>query len=279
MPSAAATASAGPLPVPSDLRPPLADAGQDTPIIYRDGCHLGITAVTLPPCIFGDQNSRTTVVLVGDSKAAQWFPALVMLAVRHHWRLISLTKSACTAADVPVWSSAYNGPNVSCDAWRRNVISRVAAEHPALVIVSDDRLYQLAVNGGPVPLAKRPDLWNAGLGRTLTALRANAANVVLLGDTPRSRFDPPKCLAAHLADARPCSTPLKQAADASRLAADHTVADASGARFVDATAWVCPSDPCPPIIGNLLVNREQDHLTSAFVDSLAPRLDAALGLP
>ncbi len=277
--ASASTAASRPLPVPGDLRPSLADAGQDIPIIYRDGCHLGVTAVSLPPCAFGDLASRTTVVLVGDSKAAQWFPALLQLATERHWRLISLTKSACTAADVPVWNSTFGGPNTSCDTWRQNVVKRVAMEHPALVIVSDDRLYQLAVNGAPVPLAKRPDLWNAGLARMLTSLRANAADVVLLGDTPRSRFDPPKCLASHMADARPCSTPLKQAADASRLAADHVVADASGARFVDPTTWVCPSDPCPPIIGNLLVNREQDHLTSAFVDSLAPRLGTALGLP
>jgi hypothetical protein len=273
------SSSPGPIAVPPDIQPPLSDAMRDAPVTYSDGCHLGPRVVTPPPCVFGVASASTTVVLIGDSKAAQWFPALVMLAEQRGWRLISLTKSACTAADVPVWSGTLHRENTECADWRRAVIARVAAEHPALVIVSDDRLYELAVNGGPVPLASVPDLWNAGLQRTLTALRASAARVVLLGDTPRSRFDTPVCLAAHLADSGACATTRARAIDQGRLDADAAVASAAGARFIDPTPWVCPSDPCPPIMGTLLVYREQDHLTTAFVDSLAPRLVDALLAP
>jgi SGNH domain (fused to AT3 domains) len=267
------------VPVPADLRPPLSGAAQDTPIIYADGCHLGFSAVLPPPCVFGASSSLTTVVLVGDSKAAQWFPALDLLARKHDWRLVSLTKSACTAADVTVWSGALGRAYSECDTWRGNVIARVASEHPSVVVVSDDRLYELALNGGPVPLAQHPDLWNAGLERTLRQLLAQAQTVILLADTPRSGYDVPACLMAHLSDARACATPLAKAVDMTRLAADRVAAAAAGARFVDPTTWVCPSDPCPAIIDHLLVYRGQDHLTTAFIDSLAPRLATALNVP
>jgi hypothetical protein len=280
--SAAPTAQATParpIPVPSDLKPPLADAMTDAPVIYSNGCHLNFPQTVPPPCTFGDLKSHTTVVLFGDSKAGQWFPALQALAVKHHWRLVSMTKSACPAVDITPWNSARGRAYRECDAWRRNVIRRIASEHPALVVISDDRLYQLAIRGGPVPAAKAQSAWNAGLQRTLRAAMANAASVLLIGDTPRARSDPATCLARHLSNLMACATPLKVAIDLARLRADDRAASTTGARFLDPTAWVCSSDPCPPIIGHTLLYREQDHLTATFVLQLAARLDLALGLP
>ena len=270
---------AGPLPVPKNLQPSLAAARDDIAVVYRDGCHLGFTQTQPGSCAYGDPTSGTTVVLFGDSHAAQWFPALLQLANANHWRLESLTKSACSAADVRVWSSALNRQYAECDAWRGAVLARIAAEHPALVVVSDDRYYQLAVNGGPVPVGDLQEQWDAGLSRTLDRLRDTAGRVVLIGDTPRSRVDPPVCLSAHLADARACATPLSRAIDAPRLDADSRVADSVGVGFVDPTPWVCPSDPCPAIIGRVLVLRDQHHLTQVFSGILARRLGDALGLP
>jgi SGNH domain (fused to AT3 domains) len=274
-----AAGSPSPVPVPSDLQPPLARALQDVPVIYTDGCHLGFGQTEPGPCTFGDPRSTTTVVLFGDSKAGQWFPALLALADARGWRLVSLTKSACAAADVAVWSSSLGREYGECDAWRENALARIAAERPALVVMSEDRLYELAVGGRPVPLAQDPADWDAGLSRTLTRLRSLARSVALIGDTPRSRFDAPTCLAAHQADAMACATPERRAIDPARLADDARLAAAAGAIFIDPTAWICPADPCPPVIGTALVYREQDHLTAVFAAELAPRLGATLGMP
>jgi hypothetical protein len=277
--AAARAASGQPLPVPSDLRPPLAAARADVPVTYTDGCHLDFRQTVPGRCVFGRASSATTVVLFGDSKAGQWFPALQALAAQRGWRLVSLTKSACAAADVPVWLSSSRRVYSECSTWRANALARIAAERPSLVVVSDDRFYQLAINGAPVPVANAIATWRAGLARTLTRLRGLSRSVVLIGDTPRSRFDVPVCLAAHLADSRACATPQRQAVDANWLAADRVSARSAGVRFVDPSSWVCPSDPCPPIIGHELVYREQDHLTAVFAASLAADLAPRLGLP
>ena len=42
----------------------------------------------------------------------------------------------------------------------------------------------------------------------------------------------------------------------------------SGATFVDPTAWACPTDPCPVVIGRYLVFRAQHHLATPFVTAL-----------
>ncbi|HUZ02431.1 MAG TPA: hypothetical protein VMU89_18955 [Thermomicrobiaceae bacterium] len=54
-----------------------------------------------------------------------------------------------------------NGVYAQCDVWRENALARIAAEHPTLVVVSDDRLYELAIGGAPVPVARATDVWTA----------------------------------------------------------------------------------------------------------------------
>jgi hypothetical protein len=268
-----------PIPVPADLTPSIAAAPTDSPVIYSDGCHLGFLATNPPPCLFGDRGSGTSVVLFGDSLAGQWFPALEQLASTHHWRLESLTKSACPAADVTPWSSALGRPYTECDTWRQNVLDRIAREHPAAVVISDDRLYQLAINGRQVPVAKALPTWYAGLDRTLREVAADASDVVLIGATPRSRVDPPVCLAKHLDNMLACATPAKVAIDQGRLAMDRQTATGAGASFIDASPWVCPSDPCLPVLGTTLAYREADHMTATFALELVPKLEADLKVP
>ena len=49
--------------VPANLTPSLAQARNDLPPIYDDGCHLAYSAVASGPCAYGDTGSSTTIVL------------------------------------------------------------------------------------------------------------------------------------------------------------------------------------------------------------------------
>ncbi|HVL54415.1 MAG TPA: SGNH hydrolase domain-containing protein, partial [Vitreimonas sp.] len=53
----------------------------------------------------------------------------------------------------------------------------------------------------------------------------------------------------------------------------------AGATFIDPTPWVCPTEPCPAVIGSLLVYFDGGHITSTFSRALAPYLAAVLPLP
>jgi len=54
------------------------------------------------------------------------------------------------------------------------------------------------------------------------------------------------------------------------------VAAAAGADFIDPSPWICPSEPCPVVIGSYLVFRDNHHLTTAFSTALSRRLLDAL---
>ncbi|MCU0506093.1 MAG: acyltransferase, partial [Chloroflexi bacterium] len=263
-------------PVPADLIPSLAAVRSDAPRIYAEGCHLDAATTVSPPCAYGDPDSATTVVLFGDSHAAQWFPAMERIATERGWRLVSLTKSACTAADVTVWSATLDRPYAECDAWRRSAMDRIAAERPALVVVSDSRGVRPIVDGETlVGDAGGPALAD-GLRRTLDALRPLAGRVALIGVTPEAPGDPPACLSESPDSVLACATPVDRAVDAAWVATEAAIAAETGAAYVDPTGWVCPTGPCPAVIGRFLVYRDTHHLATPFSAALASRLEGRL---
>ena len=47
-------------------------------------------------------------------------------------------------------------------------------------------------------------------------------------------------------------------------------------KFVDTTDWFCTDDTCPAVLGNLLVMRDETHITAPMAEFLRPLLEAAL---
>ncbi len=55
-------------------------------------------------------------------------------------------------------------------------------------------------------------------------------------------------------------------------------AQLNGATSVDPTTWMCIDNRCPVIVSNLLVYRDESHISTAYSRWLAPALGAALRL-
>ena len=102
---------------------------------------------------------------------------------------------------------------------------------------------------------------------------------MILADTSRGDRNVPVCLSGHLHDALACALTRAEALDPAFTNMERGVAKETGARFVDPTSWVCATFPCPVIRGNLLVFRDEHHLTTTFSASLAPKIIAALATP
>ena len=263
-------------PVPADLVPSLGAARDDIPPIYGNGCHLSQQATAGPDCVFGDQAGGTTVVLFGDSHAAQWFPAFERLAKERGWRLVSLTKSACTSVDLTVWNANLKRAYTECDTWREAAIERIASLAPALVVVTNSRGYTLASTLGEAPVDE--ESWANGLTRTIERIEASSGAVVVIGDTPKAVSDPPACLSANLTSVLACTRSFEAATDQAHSASEFGAARGAGATVIDPTDLICPTDPCPVVLGRILVYRDSHHLTATFARSLAPYLARQLPL-
>jgi peptidoglycan/LPS O-acetylase OafA/YrhL len=267
--------------VPAALRPSIADARSDLPAPYADGCHVGSGKVDSPSCTYGDASGSHTVVLFGDSHAAQWWPALQRLALQHGWRFVSYTKSSCRVADVLQWDPGMKRAFTECQTWRENTLSRIASLHPDLVVVAGSDFVSLVRPDGTLfSDAEAPGVYGAGLVRTLETLWHSTPHLVLMGDIPRSDYDVPVCLSAHPNSILACATPVMKAISPAWHQATEKAAKDAGAAYVDPTFWVCSSSPCPPVVGNILVYHDSHHLTPPMSEALAGRLAKELpGFP
>ncbi len=217
-------------------------------------------------CVFGDRSSKTTVVNIGDSHGLMYSQGLIALALKRHWRLVNLTHSQCTVAEVQ-----YE-PN--CDAWRANTLQRVAREHPSLVIVStatqtvaNAHRYAVVHDGVRLTREESQPYLVAGLERTLRRLQQTGAKVVVVRDIAAAPDGINGCVAAHPHDLAQCAfVPERPEALAFDAQAAHEV---PGVKLIDPLPILCPNDLCPAVIGHALVYRNANHLTATFTATMA----------
>ena len=260
--------------VPSNLNPPLADAPAEFKAVFLNGCLRNLFEVGQPECATGDTASRTTVALVGDSQATMWNPALQQVTTQRHWRLETLGKGGCPPMNLSITDRLRRlVSNVLCERWRAEIIARLRAEHPRLVVVSMWRGY--GVGHGYLPGFRSYDpAWIDSLTRLVQQLRGTGAKVLVLGPIPAPRSDVPICLSGHLDDATACSPPRSTAVNEPGMAAESAATEAGGGQYADLTELFCTTDRCPVVVGNTLVYFDSVHLTFEYSRLLAPAIGA-----
>jgi len=226
------------------------------PAVYGDGCHVNYGENKSGDCSYGDLNSKTTVVLYGDSHAAQWFPALEKLAKQRRFKLISLTKSACSSVDAPRPDrGAFK--NADCVEWRSNSIARINDLKPTAVIVSNFQYF-----APPASFPDRNKWWKDGQRKLFSDLQGSSKNLIYIGDTPRPLRDIPSCLATK--DLKGCDsskkTPLEIIDEFEKI---------------NPTSWLCTS-LCPAIQDGYVVYRDGSHISVAASLALSAKLAAQL---
>ncbi len=258
----------GPQPLPAGVRPTLAQAANDAETLEADLCLLGQPQLTPPNCVYGDLKGTTTVAVVGDSHASQWFPALIPIAQARGWRLIPFIKLSCRFIDMSLYSYWYQRTYTECATWRQTVIRKLQALRPDLVIVT-------FVRDRETSTASDPDPVHQGLALA-TLLNQVPGKKAIIVDTPSSQYDVPACISRHRSDLRPCQTVKATAVGPYPGIVEATGASVTGATLIDLTPLICPWDQCPVVLNGMIIYRDSHHLTATFSASLANPLAAAL---
>lgn len=233
----------------------------------------------IKPCIFAASGSSTTIVLFGDSHAIQWMDPLQIIASAHQWKLVSIVKSGCPAADITV-PAAGDAFRTACKTWRAAALRKITALHPALVILASATIYldDSRRNGGH---PTSPMMWREGSKRTIGTLDDAGIEVAVMRDTPRPEVDIPTCLGRVVTHRwYPRAACNLNRASALRPAAFNAELAAAEGRtrvhFLDLTDEICDSVYCPAVKNDRIVYRDDNHLTGSFAASLAPALEARL---
>ena len=226
------------------------------PKVYLDDCHVNNGEVLSGDCTYGDKSSAKTIVLYGDSHAAQWFPALEKLADENGFKLVSLTKSACPAPEVKkVQIGAYK--NADCFKWRENSAKRMREIRPAAIIVSGFQHFDV-----PDSYVSRQGWWAEGQKKAYQNLLGASAKLIYISDTPHPNRDIPNCLAAN--GGAEC--------DDSEISSSSI---AGGFIKVNPTPWLC-TNKCPAVVNGLVAYRDASHISVAMSRSLSLELGAVL---
>ncbi len=226
------------------------------PIVVGDGCHVSHRGNRSGYCTYGDIKSKKTIVLYGDSHAAQWFPALEKIAIKKGIKLVSLTKSACPAVDAPR-DDRGGFKYINCAQWRKYSYQRINEIKPIAVIMSSFQYFSAP--------DKYPDpelWWRNGQIKLLNSLKGASENLIYISDTPHPKVDIPSCLATR--KAFECDTSEKSL---------NLVVP--GFKVIDPTPWLC-TDICPAVKDSIVAYRDRSHISIAMSIHLIPLLESAL---
>lgn len=241
---------------------------RDVPRFYELGCTAPFLDARLRECVFGDANSSTTVVLLGDSHAAQWFPALERIANQNGWRLVTMIKTACPAASIRVFQTKLGREEQQCTLWRDAAIKRTLALDARAVIMASSTEY----------LRVSPEEWREGTRKMAETFSSSSVETIFMRDTPNAPFEVPRCLArAAWRGSGDCSLMRSQALEETVYGIEQEVARSLPQVWnVDLSDQICGPARCETVQSGKIIFRDRDHLTASYVESLAPALAARI---
>ena len=237
----------------------------DYPVIYQMGCDEWYRSAQVRVCAFGPAKTAHTVVLMGDSVGAQWFPAVARAFDRPGWRLLVITKSSCPMVDEPMFYPRIGREYTVCSQWRKDALKTVAALKPEVLILGSTSTYDFT-----------RAQWLDGTAKVLNAVAADVGRIDLVRATPDLPFNGPACLAQQswlhgaLAMRHACEAPASSPQNANVYRWLGEVARRyRNVSTIDMNGWVCPGGECKAERDGMIVFRDNQHLTASFVQSLS----------
>ena len=255
--------------VPANLEPGLLAFRTDESSLYKEGCVASYEATSIVDgCVFGDRKSTARpIVLLGDSHAAMWFPAVDAAAKDLGRPLHVVAKRQCAPSTTPQELKFAQRTYSECQEWLTDATEYVEglADPTVLVGFRADRALEPAA---------QTQLY-AGLEEELTRL-GDDADTVVLAHGPELEREPDVCLSGALEDAARCGTTEEAGLDEATRTLQRKAAEAVGAEWLDVSAWQCPNDFCPAIIGNVPVFTDRHHVTATFAALTAEEMERHL---
>ena len=241
--------------------PPLTALPRDYAPIAANTCVTSARNQELTVCTTPVSEPAMRVMVVGDSHLQQFLAALDPIALRRDWQVASVLKGGCEfSADT---DPASSGP--SCVRWNADATQEILARRPDIVFVNGTRNVRVGLT------EQTPD----GFVTAWRTLADAGIRVLALRDNPRYDFSPPVCVAIHGPTAPRCGTPR-----AELLSPDPPYTRVRGlpsaVSFLDFSDYLCTETICPPVIGNVHVYLDENHLSATYVRTMTPIVEQAI---
>ena len=245
------------------------DVVKEVPETTADQAISSFTERGIKIGVYGDPGAQHTIALVGGSHAEMWISALDVLGKRDGFRVTTYLKMGCPLSSEPNPTTIEGAAYPDCHDWSIRVIDRLKQERPDAVFTTVTR--PDFVTGGDTVPPTYLDVFN----------QLSAAGIDILGmrDTPWPRnaagfINTPPCLVEG-GTADSCGSPRALALSAVNPAIG-VAATHPHLHLLDVSNALCNDKTCPAILGNMIVYKDQHHLSAIFVRSLADELGRQL---
>lgn len=238
---------------PPDVPPILTwnDDDNAMPRFYQDDCYVGMNEYGMKKCSYGNTvDPKYTVAIVGGSRDGHWFPAFEQFAEELQLQVDIYNKDGCKLS-----ADDYGGLlSDSCMEWNELVVTHLLEDPP-------DLIFTTANGNGKAPLTDSYlDVFKKFEGVT---------NILAIRNIPEMPFDVPTCV--EVKGAKKCKVPRNKVLQATPPW--EGVEDLpENIYFVDLSDYLCDENYCYSVIGNVIVYRDDVHLSNLYASTLAEPL-------
>jgi hypothetical protein len=263
--------------IPANLKPSLLDLSTDIPDLGK--CQYFEINDNRPLCPRGDPNGDRKLVLIGDSHARQWVPALDVLAKRYGYTAYYLIREGCPSSDVTPWM-VHGGPSADCEAFQDWAREQVAKLQPDVVVLGSEanRRGFTSDDGQLVDdVPTMATMYQDGMEREIDDLSPNAKRIILIGDPPAVADHPGRCLSERNATLKSCLSP-EDLESLTFINALRQAAHDKGVEFVETARWFCDQGLCPSVVGDYIAHRDRTHISQSYAGYLTDELEEQMHL-
>lgn len=198
-----------------------------------------------------------TVVMMGDSHTNQWNPLMHDLANREQWHLLVIIRPGCRFALDNQWSTP------ECVEFGREMTDYLLQLRPDFVFTIGTRAR-----------ADAPELPVETYAEAARPLTAAGIRMVNMRDNPRFSFKMPECVQRYGASDPRCLRPVAE--KLSPVSPQLALETDPGMLTMDLTEFICPNGWCSPVIGNVYVYMDDNHLSRSYIHTLKEEFEAQL---
>ncbi|WP_162602446.1 acyltransferase family protein [Nocardioides daejeonensis] len=235
------------------------------------GCYASFPDTTAKICPAGDLEAERTVVVLGDSHAGMWAPAVTAIGKREGFTVLPILKVGCAPFDVPQRNKGTDYPE--CPEFRDWAMEQVREIRPDAIVVAHRGLLEVEGDSDE----EREERWRDGVSETVAELVAITPVVKVLGDIPTAPAEPRDCLNEAGASLEDCVV-AEEGAEIRSNPITREAATAAGADYVDSTSLICQQGRCPMVVGDVVTYRDKAHLSLSWTKIISRRLGELLRL-
>lgn len=260
-----------------DFSVPLEDLESSKATEWTSDACIDVKEDDIDRCTYDGPGDKRAVVL-GDSVAVSWMPAVRSALGERGYETVSLTMGQCPAPHSEVQSNdEREGFSSACQNYQQWSAEVIRAQDPDLIIASsaENSLKRLVSesSGDEAEIE-----WRDDTTELLNAVAVSGTKVILLSPPPEgrnlqgciTRFNTPSDCTSTVSDT------WKTQSAAEREAVER-FGEPDQVRYVDTRTWFCnPTGLCPTQVGPIPIRADGNHLTEEYARYIAPQLDASI---